>query len=224
MNFNMGLDGVYPLVAGICSLEQEQKIFEHLFSSKHLWMDIGITTVDQSAPYYDPEGYWNGSVWLAHQWFLWKTMLDLGRADLASRIALTGLDLWKRAADPTYDCWENFKPQEPRGRGWHQFTSLSSPTLAWFASLYTPGRLTCGFEAWIDECRFSRNNCRLRAKLKSAGDLGRPFSVLACMNPNSHYRVLWNGTAASFTTLHDGLLQIQLPRKSGTGALEITSV
>jgi Mannosylglycerate hydrolase MGH1-like glycoside hydrolase domain len=222
VNFNMGLDGIYPMAAGICSQEQEQQILEHLFSSKHLWMDIGITTVDQSAPYYSATGYWNGSVWLAHQWFLWKTMLDLGRADLACRIAQTGLKLWKEATDSTYDCWEHFKPQKPFGQGWEQFTSLSSPTLSWFASLYTPGRLTCGFEVWIEECRFSGNNRRLRAKLKTSGKLGCQFSLLACMNPGFHYQVHWNGGPAKFNTLHDGLLQVRLPRESGVGELQVT--
>ena len=223
-NFNMGLDGVYPLTAGICSDEQERKILEHLFSPQHLWMDIGITTVDQSAPYYRPTGYWNGSVWLANQWFLWKTMLDLGRADLAHRIAQAGLDLWKEATDATYDCWEHFKPQKPFGQGWDQFTSLSSPALSWFAALYTPGRLTCGFELWVEECRFSRSNRRLRAKLKSSGRLGREFTALACMNPDSRYQARWNEKPLEFTTPHDGLLQIGLPREPKPGNLEITPV
>jgi len=224
VNFNMGLDGVYPLIAGICSQEQEQKILENLFSPKRLWMDIGITTVDQSAPYYSAAGYWNGSVWLAHQWFLWKTMLDLGRADLANRIAQTGLDLWKEATNSTYSCWEHFKPQELLGQGWDQFTSLSSPALSWFASLYTPGRLTCGFEVWLEECRFSKNNRRLQAELKSTGQPGREFSILACMNPDAKYQVRWNGKSVEATTLHDGLLQIQLSRESKSGELEIAPV
>jgi hypothetical protein len=224
VNFNMGLDGVYPLTAGICSAEQEQIILQRLFSIQHLWMADGITTVDQSAPYFNPDGYWNGSVWFAHQWFLWKTMLDLGRGDLANQIALAGLKIWKRVTNATYDCMEHFVPREPFGAGWHQFSSLSSPALSWFASLYTPGRLTCGFEVWLEECYFSRDNRRLRARLKSIGDINRPFSVLACMGPDARYRVLWNGAPVVFTTLHDGLLQIQLPRESKPGELKIAAV
>ena len=218
-NFDMGMDGIYPLVAGICSTAQEQIILERLFSPRHLWMDIGITTVDQSAPYYSSTGYWNGSVWLAHQWFFWKTMLDLGRGDLAVRIAQTGVDLWKKVTDSTYDCMEHFVPREPFGDGWCQFSSLSSPALSWFAALYTPGRLTCGFDVWMERCEFSRNNSRLRAKLKTANGNNRNFTVLACMNPDSRYHVTWNGQPAAFTNPHDGLLQIQLP--AGPGQLTI---
>ena len=222
VNFNMGLDGIYPLNAGICSKEQEERILERLFSSKNLWMDIGITTVDQSAPYFVPTGYWNGSVWLAHQWFFWKTMLDLGRADLANRIAQTGLKIWKQVTDATYDCMEHFMPKEPYGAGWHQFSSLSSPALSWFASLYTPGRFTCGFETWVMDCQFSENNRRFYARLKSAGDSARKFSVLACMKTDSRYQVHWNGEPAEFQNVHDGLLQIQLPREGKPGELIIT--
>ncbi len=225
VNFNMGLDGVYPLVASMCSPKQEKLMLDHLFCPSRLWMDIGLTTVDQSAPYYIPDGYWNGSVWLAHQWFFWKAMLDMGRGDLALRIQKAGIDLWERATDSTYNCYEHFKPRPPIGRGWPQLSSLSSPALSWFASLYTPGRLTCGFEVWVKESRFSQGNRRLEAKLKPSDGNGRhEFTVLVSMNPDSRYQARWNGTPATFTTPHEGLLQIQLPYASRTGELIVDRI
>lgn len=222
VNFNMGLDGVAPLVAGICNPEQQQRILDHLFSAKNLWTEIGITTVDQSAPYYKTDGYWNGSVWLAHQWFLWKTMLDLGRGDLAVRIAQTGLDLWKTATGSTYNCMEHFYPKAPYGAGWVQFSSLSSPALSWFAALYSPGRFTCGFDAWIQSCEFRDDHRELRAKLKvSPHSAGGEFSVLACMRPGPKYRAFWNGSPVRYAVVHDGLLQVQLPAQASAGELSI---
>jgi hypothetical protein len=222
VNFNMGLDGVAPLVAGICNPEQQQHILDHLFSAKNLWTEIGITTVDQSAPYYRTDGYWNGSVWLAHQWFLWKTMLDLGRGDLAIRIAQTGLDLWKAATDSSYNCLEHFYPKAPYGAGWVQFSSLSSPALSWFAALYSPGRFTCGFDVWIQSCIFRDNHRELHSKLKvSANNFNREFSILACMHPESNYKALWNGSPVKFAVVHDGLLQVQLPAENSSGELSI---
>ncbi len=224
-NFNMGLGGVYPLVAAMCSPEQEKVMVDHLFNPRRLWMDIGLTTIDQSAPYYNPNGYWNGSVWLAHQWFFWKTLLDMGRGDLALRIQKAGLNLWKRATDSTYNCYEHFKPRPPVGRGWPQLSSLSSPALSWFAALYTPGRLTSGFEVWVKQSRFSQDNRHLEARLKpSTGGSRREFTVLATMNPDSRYRVSWKGSPATFKTLDKGLLQIQLPYAPGTGELIVDRV
>lgn len=225
INFNMGLDGVCPLIASICTPEQTRQILDHLFSAQHLWTDVGITTVDQTAPYYNPNGYWNGSVWFAHQWFLWKTMLDLGRGDLAVRIAQTGLSVWKRTADATWDCMEHFVPRPPYGEGWHQFSSLSSPALSWFAALFAPGRITCGFNARIQECHFRSDAGQLRAKIKlDAAAPENEFSVLACMPQASQYRIEWNGSSTAPAQLHDNLLHIQLPGRSKTGELSITAI
>jgi len=181
-NFNMGLDGVAPLNAGICTPAQEQALLDRIFSTNHLWTDIGITTIDRSASYYKPDGYWNGNVWMAHQWWLWKTMFDLGRGDLANRIAQTGLNTWKKTTDATYACVEHFSVKTGMGDGWPQFSSLSSPVLSWFTSLYTPGRLTCGFEVWLETCAFTADNRTLHARLRTAANRpGQQFSVLACM-------------------------------------------
>jgi hypothetical protein len=224
VNFNMGLDGVSPLIAGICSSAQTQRIIDHLFSETHLWTQIGITTVDQAAPYFNPDGYWNGSVWFAHQWFLWKTMLDLGRGDLALRIAQAGLEAWKQVTDATYDCMEHFMPRPPFGAGWIQFSSLSSPALSWFSALHTPGRFTCGFDTWVERCQFSNGNQELHAKLRrtTSGSVDDPV-VLACMNPASNYTVKWNGTAIPAARPFDGLLQIQIPQSPASGELSISS-
>ena len=51
-NFNMGLDGLYPLVAGICTDEQQARLLEHLASDRQLWTPFGLTAVDRSADYY----------------------------------------------------------------------------------------------------------------------------------------------------------------------------
>ncbi|HEU5396266.1 MAG TPA: glycoside hydrolase, partial [Verrucomicrobiae bacterium] len=120
------------------------------------------------------------------------------------------------------DCWEHFVDHEPFGAGWHQFASLSSPALSWFAALYTPGRLTAGFDVWLQSCRFDGNHRHLRAKVRSSGPAGREFTVLACMNPDARYQVEWNGKPVEFSVRHDALLQINLPREPGPGELRVT--
>jgi len=220
VNFNMGLDGISPLIAGICTPRQVAQVLDHLFSPQRMWTQAGITTVDQTAPYYIPNGYWNGSVWFAHQWFLWRTMLDFGRGDLAARIAQTGLEVWKKVADSTYNCMEHFVPRPPVGEGWVQFSSLSSPALSWFGALHTPGRLTCGFDVWIEACRFDANTRRLRARLQHTGS-SAAFSLLACMPVSPRYEVLWNREPVDFTQVQDGLLDIRIERTADFGELLI---
>jgi hypothetical protein len=47
-NFNLGLDGISPLFADICTPQQEQRILERMFSQRHMWSPIGLVSVDQS--------------------------------------------------------------------------------------------------------------------------------------------------------------------------------
>jgi hypothetical protein len=213
LNYNLGLDGLSPLIAGICLPEQQKISLTHLFSEDHLWTPVGITTVDKQASYYNPDGYWNGSVWFAHQWFLFKTMLDLGRGDLAMKIAQTGVETWRRSTDESYDCMEHFRSHPPYGAGWSQFSSLSSPALSWFAALYTPGRVTVGFDTWIRELTYDEkpNDLGLRLSFTRGADesIG---DVLICLRPATHYNLHCNGRGKAYTELLPGLLRVSLSR------------
>ena len=83
VNYNMGLGGASPIIAGVCDQNQQDKIINHLKTSGEIWSDIGLSAVDQTAPYFKNSGYWNGTVWMPHQWFFWKSMLDYGQSDFA---------------------------------------------------------------------------------------------------------------------------------------------
>lgn len=77
-NYNKGVDGVTPLIAGVTTPEQTQRLLAHLTSQQELFTPVGISTVDQSAGYYYDNGYWNGSVWLPYQYFLWEIHAGFG--------------------------------------------------------------------------------------------------------------------------------------------------
>ncbi|SIR31246.1 MGH1-like glycoside hydrolase domain-containing protein [Halanaerobium kushneri] len=219
-NYNMGLDGVYPLVAGICNQEQEKKLINKLFSRERMWTEIGISTVDKSAPYYKNDGYWNGSVWMPHQWFIWKTMLDLNRADLAYKIAVTGLELWKKEVDKSYSCFEHFLLQSERGAGWHHFGGLSTPVLSWFAAYFTPGKLTTGFNVWVISQEFNDKNSSLTARLRIF-DNNDGVSIIVSLNSGNSYRVTWNGKTIEYQNLKPGLLIIKIPGGLLEGELKV---
>ena len=223
-NFNLGLDGVMPLLAGICTPEQVQTLLGHLQSPQRLWSRIGLSTVDQSARYYRHDGYWNGAVWMPHQWFLWKTMLDLGQADFAFKIAQTALDLWREEVDYSYHCFEHFLIESGRGAGWHQFSALSSPVLAWFTAYYQPGRLTVGFDTWVHRCAIGKDQVSISAELECRGRLGGQTTVLATLQPGRRYRAEWKGQAVPITVAASGTLQITLPNDNGRGVLEVRPV
>ncbi len=169
-NYNMGLDGASPLFAGACTPDQQQLLWQRLADPDRLWCPCGLSTVDQSAPYYSKEGYWNGAVWMPYQWFFFKAALDAGRGEFAWRIADTALELWCKETERSYHCFEHFMIQSGRGAGWHQFGGLSAPVTQWFASYYRPGTVTTGFDTYLRKAEFGPGNRSARLEL----DITRP--------------------------------------------------
>ena len=76
-------------------------MINHVFSPDEMWTEVGISTVDQSAPYYRTDGYWNGAVWFPHQWMVWKALLDLGEGEKAYQVATTALNTWEKVITPS---------------------------------------------------------------------------------------------------------------------------
>ena len=175
--------------------------------------------------YYKLDGYWNGAVWLPHQWFFWKALLDLGRADFAAQIARTALDIWKTEVETSYNCFEHFIVQSGRGAGWHQFGGLSAPVLSWYGAYHRPGRLTVGFDTWIHRQTFGAGNRSLEAELVIHGANPRPSVVIASMAPSGAYRAEWNGHPAAFHERYPGVLEIVLdPVPTAAQAGSVSSV
>ncbi len=224
-NFNMGLDGCSPLIAGICTSGQQKKILDNLFSPGKLWTDQGITAIDQSAPYYNKDGYWNGRVWMPHQWFFWKTMLDLNEPEKAIKIAQTALDVWKRETEDSYNCWENFSVETGNGGGWHQFGALSSPVLNWFSALFRPGTITYGYNIWPLAQKLGADNASFVAKFKLFDEGNKRTSMLICLNDKHVYQARCNGEKVDLQKISDGLyiIRIQLTEsEKDVFSLEVT--
>jgi hypothetical protein len=215
-NFNCGIDGISPLVAGTVSPDRANRLVGHIFSSSELWTDLGISTVAQNTKYYKSDGYWNGAVWMPHQWMIWKTMLDLGEPEKAWRIASTALETWERECSRSYFTFEHFIISSGRGAGWHQFSGLSSPLLGWFAAYYRVGRVSTGFEIWLKSSKFNDNHTSYQADIVfDTLSANHQRSMLVCMNPEHKYEVRFRGKPQSFTMRHPGLLEITLPISYG---------
>ena len=102
-NYNMGLDGAYPYIAGVSDGHQSARLLENI--KKGMMTEYGLGVVDTRAPYYSKEGYWNGTVWMPHQWILSKALLDRGETDLAVKIWKTALKVWSLEVGRSYLCF-----------------------------------------------------------------------------------------------------------------------
>lgn len=224
-NFNMGLDGVSPLVGGCCNPTQTERLIENIFSREKLWTEYGISTVDQSASYYDPSGYWNGCVWIPHQYFIWKSLLDNNRAELAERLAFTALDTWNRECNESHYCFEHFIISSGRGAGWHNFSGLSSPLINLFNSYFKTGHIATGFDTAVYRHSFGDCHSSLDAELGFEKlSVGKERTIIVCLNPEYEYEAFFNGKKAEISSPYDGLLYITVCPGNSTGKLKISPV
>lgn len=217
VNFNMGLDGAEPLVAGACTPEQAAALWEKLETPGRLWCSCGLSTVDQTAPYYSRSGYWNGAVWMPHQWLFFKAALDAGKGEFAWRIARTALGLWQEECAASYHCFEHFMIESRRGAGWHQFSGLSSPVVQWFASYFVPGTLTTGFDTFVQQADWAAGSAGVKARLWCTRS-GR-CTVLAALTPGG--KAFACSAPARAAMRHDGLWEVTLDVQA-PGAVELS--
>lgn len=218
---NQGLDGLCPLLAGVVLPQCAAGMLAKIKSKDHLWTPIGLSVVDQSAPYYSHAGYWNGAVWMPHQWFVWKFLLDLGEADFAWQLARTALELWQKETGLTYCCFEHFIIESGRGAGWHQFSGLSSPVLNWFAAYFTPGTVNLGLDGWITSCRFADALDGLELEWLLDEDAAKggaaSFTIIVCLQADQKGLYSLAGTAAlAVNERFPGLFEITFA-KGGPG-------
>ncbi len=208
-NRNKGLDGVYPIVAGVCDENQKAKILGHLKSEKEMLSRYGISAVDVSASYFKVNGYWNGNIWFAHQWFLFKAMLDIGESDFAYEIAKRALDVWKRESEYAYYTFEMVNVVTGRGGWFHNFGALSLPVNMWATSYYKSGTVTVGFDTVIENSEFSSDNTQLALTLSKQKE--NQSTVIVVMNDNHTYTVSGDGID-SYKQRFDGEIEITLSK------------
>lgn len=208
-NLNKGLDGIYPIIAGACNEEQKAAILSHLKSEKEMLSPYGISAVDMTAGYFMVNGYWNGNVWFPHQWFIWKTMLDLGESDFAYTIAKLALDIWKREVDYSYYTFEMVNVVTGRGGWFHNFGGLSTPITMWANAYFKPGTLNTGFDTWVDKVETSDDNQKLCADITYFGE-NEKFTVIATMNESKDYKVYLDGKEIEFNERFKGTLEITI--------------
>ncbi len=208
-NMNKGLDGVYPIIAGVCDENQKEKIISHITNDNEMHTPFGISAVDKSASYYKVNGYWNGNIWFPHQWFIFKSMLDIARDDIARDIAHMALDIWKREVDSTYYTFEMVNTVTGCGGWFHNFGGLSTPINLWTKAYYTPGTVNVGFDTYLERTLFSEDFAKAEIEFTYYGTNDR-FNLLCVMNEGCDYRCTLDGVSLENVKNDSGLLTFTL--------------
>lgn len=208
-NLNKGLDGIYPIIAGVCDENQQEKIIAHLTDENSMHSPFGISAVDMSASYYMVNGYWNGNIWFPHQWFIFKSMLDLGKGDIAKDIAHMALDIWKREVDYSYYTFEMVNTVTGCGGWFHNFGGLSTPINMWLKAYYTPGTVNVGFDTYLNSVEFSEDFTKADITFTYYGKNSK-ITMLCVMKENADgYSAELDGKETECEYI-DGLVQIDI--------------
>ena len=207
-NLNKGLDGIYPIIAGVCNEEQSEKIIAHLTDEKEMHSPYGISAVDMTASYYMVNGYWNGNIWFPHQWFIFKSLLDMGRGEIARDIAHMALNIWKREVDSSYYTFEMVNTVTGCGGWFHNFGGLSTPINMWFKAYYCPGTVNVGFDTFIEKYQFNEDYTEAEIDFTYYGDKEN-FTLLAVMNEKGDYTATLDGKEISIFS-DKGQIEIRL--------------
>lgn len=221
-NLSKGMDGIYPLIAGAVTGERREKLIAHLKNPKEMWSRTGISAVDQSASYYMDNGYWNGNVWMSHQWFIWKTMFDLGDTDFAFAIAQRALDVWKTETDFSYNTYECFNIATGRGGWFHNFGGLSAPVLIWADAYYKPGTLTAGFETWINQKNVNETCSEAEIDFTYCGQNDN-YALLLTLSDQYSYTVTLDGNPLPFTCREPGALEFKFDKTVRGGKIKVVA-
>lgn len=207
-NLNKGLDGIYPIIAGVCDENQKEKILSHMKNESEMHTPFGISAVDKSASYYKVNGYWNGNIWFPHQWFIWKSMLDMGNADFAKDIAHLALNIWKREVESSYYTFEMVNTVTGLGGWFHNFGGLSTPLMMWLKAYYAPGTVNVGFDTYLESVKFNRYNTSAEIDFTYYGENNK-IILLCVMNEKGEYEATVDGENITFTN-ENGLLTFEL--------------
>ena len=209
-NLNKTMDGIYPIIAGAVTDSQRDRILDHLKSDDEMFSPVGISAVDKTASYYITNGYWNGNVWLSHQWFVWKTMLDLGETDFAFRIAETALKSWKREVEYSYYTFEMFNITSGRGGWFHNFGGLSTPINIWTNAYYKPKTLSTGLDTMVMSSYFNENATEFECELKYYGNNEKYSEIVVMIDKRDSYNATVNGEKADVKIRDKGIVEITL--------------
>lgn len=217
-NLNKGMDGVYPIVAGAVNGERKQRVLAHIKNPNEMWSASGISAVDMTASYYKNDGYWNGNVWMSHQWFIWKTMFDLGDTDFAFEIANRALEMWKEETDFSYFTYECFGVDTRRGGWFHNFGGLSAPISVWANCYYKPQTVTSGFDLWTDYQKTTENSAEISFKYFGEND---KYSFVVTLSDDCDYVAKLDGKEIEFNERIKGSLEFTLSGNVKSGVLSI---
>ena len=106
--------GFWPMIAGITSKAQSDRLVAHLKNEKEFWRPFIFPTLAADEKEYENNGgYWHGSVWAPTNFEIIKGLEKGGYEDFATQATNKYLTAMAAVLKDTGTVWENYAPELP---------------------------------------------------------------------------------------------------------------
>jgi len=111
--------GFLPLWAGIANKKQAAYLVKQLTDTASFWRRYGIPSLAANDTYYNPRGYWNGSVWIQWDYLIERGLLEYGYKKVAEELVHKVMDNMIGVLRSDHELWEFYDPDNIWG-GYHR--------------------------------------------------------------------------------------------------------
>jgi hypothetical protein len=200
-----------PLFAG--QTTHKERLIEHMLNPDRFNTPFGISSVDMSAPYYNPHGYWNGGIWPVMQWYIWRGLLESGEPVLAKKVAKTILKTWQECFDKQHYLGEYFMILNEQMNGVPNFGGLSAILLPMYAAYFIKYQITSCYDVIIHHKHIDHQCDTLSFQISTPFLLRTSYDILLNMGQSkTRYEFNVNGkTFGESVSDEYGHLSLRLP-------------
>jgi hypothetical protein len=111
--------GFLPLWSGIATPRQAALLVKHLTDTSEFWRPYGVPGLAADDPYYNPQGYWNGPVWVQWQYLIFRGLLRYGYVEEAKKLANRVVSNMTYSLKTNHEFWELYSP-DSHWSGWNK--------------------------------------------------------------------------------------------------------
>ena len=111
--------GFLPLWANSATEEQAEELVQVLTDPDKFWRVYGIPSLAADDVYYNPEGYWNGPVWVQWQYLIFRGLINYGYYYQAEQLADIVLAAIIDQLKNDHNLWEFYSPDD-QWAGYHK--------------------------------------------------------------------------------------------------------
>lgn len=120
--------GFIPLLLGLPSREDAERMVKHLENPAEFWTRYPVPSISRDSPEYSPSGYWHGCAWPSFNFIIVRGLLNYGFLESADRL----LERWLAHTATCFDpVGSNREPFKDIGAAHYDAREAIVPDITW---------------------------------------------------------------------------------------------